>query len=161
MTKQTRFCHYLLRRGTSATLSALSGTVCPCMTWRDADHSEYSREYHRLYPDADDCDGTGLISTITTSTTIKGMAYSVQSATAAGLISKEVLEKIGELQKDGLLWIGTVNATSGEFVDLSNLVEREDSITHGSTVYNLRHVFSMPWGDEADVGQIAVLKRNA
>lgn len=161
MTKQTRFCMHLLRKGASATLSSVTGTQCPCMISRDADNPEYSHEWHRLYPDADDCNGTGLIDTTTTTTTIKGMVYPVQAATAAGLLSKEIMEVIGETQKDDLLWLGTANGTTGAFVDLSSYTEADDSISYESITYNIRHTFSFPWGSEANVAQAAIFKRNA
>lgn len=161
MTKQNRFCLWLLRKGADATLNEVTGTTCPCMTWRDADNPEYSREWHRLYPSAEDCGGTGLISRTTTSTSIKGMAYLIQTATAMGLLTKEQAEAIGELQETDILWTGTANASTGDFVDLSSLVELRDSITYNSTTYRVRHTFDMAWGNETTVGQIAILKRDA
>jgi len=161
MSTQTRFLNFLLHRGTTATVNQVSGTACPCMTWRDANRPEYSAEYHRTYPAAAHCNGTGSINTSTTSTSVKLIQFSVQAMTSSGLISKETASQIGELQKTDVLVYGTVNASTGMIFDLSTLTEKEDTIRLNSVTYRVRHVWNLPFFDEEKMAQIAVLKRDA
>lgn len=138
-------------------MTSVTGTVCPCMTWRDADRPSYSAEWHSLNPLADNCNKTGLIDTTTTTVAIKAMFIAAGLMANMSMLSKEALTLIGELQNDDLVMYGAVNASSGEFYDVSGLSEYNDKITYNSIDYIVRHHYNADF--DANVGQVAVLKR--
>jgi hypothetical protein len=129
------------------------------MTWRDSAHPSYSAEYHRQYPLATACNGTGLINRTTTTITIKAMFIPAGLMASMSMLSKETLAAIGEIQKDDVVMFGAVNTATGAIYNLSNLNELQDKITFQSRDYVVRHYFDS-WFDDL-VGQVGVLKRIA
>jgi hypothetical protein len=136
----------------SATLSVITGTTCGCWTNRDSGNSEYSKQWHIDNAGSADCLGTGLTSRTTTVTNIKGCAFPPQQ------IPKylENLVAIGELQADDLCWIGTVNSSTGAFVELSGYHEERAFITYDSKTYVIRDVM-----DVGGIGQTALFVRKS
>lgn len=157
MTDQEMYTIDLYHHGHDAALTQISGTTCPCMTWRDPDNPSYSAEWHRLNPTADPCNGTGLIDTTTTNTSIKAFFYPPTALPNRQILTKEMLAVIGEIAHDDLMLFGSVDATTGVLVDLTGLNEARDYITYNSQKYLARHVFSLHTNIE--VGQFALLKR--
>ena len=138
-------------------VTQVTGTACPCMTWRDTNRPSYSAEWHRLNPGSDDCNQTGLISTTTTTINIKATFIPAGLMANMSMLSKEVMSVIGELQKDDLVMFGMVNSATGVFYDISNLHEMQDKITYNGNDYVVRHYFDSGFDDI--VGQVGLLKR--
>ena len=148
----TQISRSIARYGSAATLKRVTGTACPCMVSRDANKPAYSAEWHRLNPVAAACNGTGLISRTTTSTSILAFFYE------AGIAGSEIRKafdtaEIGELALDDVLAIGALNASTAAFVGMV----RDDNITVGSREYKVFHVSELMTGDVN--AQWALLKR--
>ena len=144
----TQSASVLARYGTTATMEVVAGTACLCMAGRGA----YSPEWHRLNPTAASCAGTGLISRATTTASIKAMFYE------AGIAGDEIrknfsAEIIGQVKDTDLFMIGTLNASTGAQVILS----QDANITIGSQKYKVWHVSDLMTGDVS--AQWAILKR--
>ena len=160
MTPQVIFCHSLLHFGQSITVKQYSGgTACGCMTYRDSAHPEYSREWHRNNPAQTNCNGTGKIGMTLTTTSAKAHIMPLQLAINSSMIKKELLENIGEIQKEDYVLIGTANATTGTFIDLRTLNESYDYIIYDSVNYLVRHVYE--YATDAVIGQMVLLKRKS
>jgi len=136
----------------TATLTTVTGDTCPCM---EQGRKNYSPDWHVANPGEDDCEGTGLINTSTTTINIKAVFSPVGLAGNSIPTMKEFIETIGEIQKDDLFLWGTVNTADGSFADLSGKSEYTDYITKDSKKYLIRDVSDIP----ASVGQVAHLVR--
>ena len=158
MTKQQRFCKYLFRQGSDATLYSITGTQCPCMISRSAVHPSYSPEWHRENSDADHCNGTGWINRTTTTIAIKA-TFTIGVQSIPELMTNELKEKIGELQDYDLVMFGQCNASTAAFVDISSYTEQDDYISFKGNNYLIRHPYDIDFG--ATVGQVSLLKRKA
>ena len=156
MTDKEIFCQDLLNHGQSASLVQVTGDTCPCMAF--GHENEYSPEWHRNNGEADDCKGTGIINESLTTTSIKVFIFPVGAAVGTIQAPTEVLEAIGEVTKDDLLMYGTVNSSTGAFVDISGLSDWEDYIVYDSKYYSIESVYSLY--ASAEVGQWAILKRS-
>ncbi len=129
------------------------------MTYRDSSHPEYSAEWHRQNPAAATCNGTGLISRVTTSIAAKAHVLPMLQAISTNLIKKELLDNIGELGKDDFALIGTVKTSDGSFFDLKTLSEQSDYVTFNTVNYVVRHVYD--YATNEVVGQMALIKRKS
>ena len=156
MSWQSRYNRWLISgRGAEAgTLSVTSGSVCPCMTSWDSSSPSYSEQWHRENPSASDCNSTGVIHATVTNTAI----YAVFSP--PGLFGesipngKEVLQGIGELQKDDLIMWGVCNASMTS-ISLTYRSEYVTKISKGGVDYTIKDMSAMP----NSVGQVALLRR--
>src|SRR4030042_1522961 len=159
MTNKERFMIWLLNNklAEAATISTITGTVCPCMASRDSSNPSYSAEWHVLNPTAAACSGIGLISTTTTSINIKAVFSPLNTAGSTIPTGKEFLETIGEIQMDDLFMWGTINTDTNAFIDISGKSEYTSYITKSSIKYVIRDVSNIP----GDVGQVAHLVRRA
>lgn len=147
-----RFLSWLNRYGEAATLSVITGSACPCMSYKGRD--SYSEQYHRDNPSAADCGGTGLISSTTTTTNIKAI-FSPPGLVGTSIPGgREFIESIGEVQADDLLLWGTVDTSDGSFETLAGYTDYNAYITYDSKKYFIRDVSSIP----GQVGQVALLK---
>ena len=159
MTPKQRFMNNLLRNGQDVTVVTIAGTTCPCMSKRDSAYPVYNPAWHRDNPTAAACNGTGLISTTSTSTAAKAVIMSYQTVINSGMIKKEILDNIGEIQHDDLFLVGTVKTSDGSFIELSGMIETRDYITYNSKNYLIRHTFD--YGTSSVIGHLAVLRRKA
>ena len=157
MTAKERYCLSLLRAGRAASVTRTTGTTCPCMTWRDPNNPQYSAEYHRQYPDAEDCKGTGVISGTATTVNIKANFFNPRTATSTIILAAEIQESIGELQNDDLIMMGAVQVSDASFYDMSDIDANTDYVTIGSRKYRPRTV--IPVETNAEIGQVVLLKR--
>jgi hypothetical protein len=159
MTDKELYALDLVRYGQAFTYVSVTGTQCPCMVWRESDNPTYSVEWHRLNPTPgdEDCSGSGLISTTTVNNSLKGYIFPAQGLSGKGLLSKELIASIGEIQKEDMILLGATVATTGAFFDMSGAVEREDTVTFNSINYVIRHYFSL--ATSAEVGQFFLLRR--
>lgn len=155
MSYSTRFLNWLKRTplAESGVLTEVTGTACPCMSYKN--RSSYSEEWHRQNPTEDDCGGTGLIDTTTTTTNFKGIFSAPRLIGTSIPTSKEFLELIGEIQSSDMFLWGAVNSTTGAVVDLAGQNEYYDYITYDSNKYIIRDVSDLP----GQVGQVVHLVR--
>ena len=152
MSQQSRFMAHLIRQGESATVNNLSGSVCPCMTFRG---TGYSREWHRLNTAAANCRGTGIISGAISSTTIKAIFYPIGAGSGMGTNLIEDLKlPIGEKVDADLIMYGQVNVEDNTYFSVSSFVEREDCLLYGENYFYMRKTYDLP-----NLGQLSLLKR--
>ena len=155
MTDKSIFMLDCYRFGAAATLTAVTGTTCPCQKTTGS-----SKEYHRLYPLATDCNGTGKIDITTTTTAIKAF-FTDRLQSLMTFLSQYKKTEIGEYEDADLFIFGTAKAADASFVDLTGLEEsntnRANKITYQSHNYFIRHVYSIGFTEE--VGQVALLKK--
>jgi len=152
---QGRFFEQLSIYGDSAVLTKITGTACPCMSYKDRD--SYSEEYHRNNPLAEDCGGTGLIDPgkTTTNINIKFIVSDINTASTFLPKALDIKEVYGEINARDLFIIGTMDTSnSNTSEDLRNLNEYANWITYDSQKYLIRFVTPIP----KSVGQIALLK---
>lgn len=157
MSDAVRYRQDLVRYGQTATVAAITGTACPCMVSRDSARPSYSAQWHRDNTGAAACNGTGLISRTTTSTTIYGLFIPLSAAYQV-MRAAEKLAEIGELDNNDMMLYGATTSTGTAF-DLSALVERKDTITWDGKTFLVRMVFDL--GVSIEMGQWAILKRTA
>ncbi|HPR89775.1 MAG TPA: hypothetical protein PL181_17320 [bacterium] len=144
----TQVAQALARYGVTASMETVSGTACPCVSGRGA----YSPEWHRLNPAASSCAGTGLISRVTTTTSIKAMFY--EAGIAGDEIRKNFSQEIiGQVKDTDIFLIGTLNASTGAQVTLA----ADANITVGSSKYKVWHISDLMTGDVC--AQWAILRR--
>lgn len=154
MSKLTGFLNNCANRGQSATIYNRTGTQCPCWDWRG---KGYNPQYHADYPAAEECSGTGLISSTTTETDVKAFFYHVG---LVGLTSlpENIKAVIGDRVDADLIMFGTAKTEDNSLFDLTDMetvsTKREDYITYDSVDYRVEKVYKMAFG-----GQIALLKR--
>ncbi len=155
MTPLEMFCVNLLTYGKSFILNQKTGgDSCPCLEYRDG---SYSREWHRLNPDELDCKGTGIIDGTPTETICKGTFSPLVLNVGSGLLNKQQLEQIGEIQESDLALFGTVRVSDGAFLNLSTLNKSSDYILYDGTKYIVKNVFNFSTSDQ--VGQLVVLSQ--
>ena len=156
MTWQTRFHKWLIsgRGAEAATLVITSGSTCPCMTSWDSSNPSYSDQWHRDNTSASDCDGTGIIHATYTSTVIYGVFSPPGLFNEQIPKAKEILEGIGEVQKDDLVLWGVCDASLNE-TNLTYRSEYISKITKNSVDYTIKDMSKMP----DLIGQVAILKR--
>ena len=159
MTEVERFLSWLYDYGNEASwVSVTGGTACPCMVNRGSDVYEYSQEWHRNNPASEMCDGTGLIGRTLTTTTIKAIIHPPGVQFNSIYTPKESLTPIGELQIDDMLLWGSVNVSTGAFVDLSSMDEAKDYI-----VFQSKNYITWDWSDYfragVRIGQVCLLRR--
>jgi len=157
MSKANAWRRILLNDGTACTVTTITGTTCPCMTYRPGSGSSYSPQYHLDYPAAENCNGTGLISRTTTTVNAKGLFYTMAFISNKEKIDKERLQEIGELNNDDLFIHGLVNTSTGVMIDLTALTEQRDYITFNSINYVVRHLFRSEIDE--NICHLALLKR--
>ena len=142
MTWQARYGAWLRLYGESGILSVITGTACPCMSYKN--RVGYSEEYHRLNPGSADCLGTGLISRTTTTTSIYFMVASKSALETSNPEMGAWLESIGEIKNSDLFIKGVSNASTDAQVDISVYTEQNAFITYNSINYTIRDVFKTP-----------------
>ena len=159
MSKVNAWRRILLNDGTACTVTTVTGTTCPCMTYRPGSGSSYSPQYHADYPAAAECNGIGLISRTTTTVNAKGLFYTIAFLGASNLLIKEQLQEIGEYNKDDLIIHGLVNTSTGAMIDISALNELRDYVTFNSINYVIRHTFRSDIDE--NICYVALLKRKS
>ena len=157
MTHKKRFLKILYKSGMSANLIRLTGDQCPCMVFEDPDVPSYSPEWHRLNPTAENCNRTGLINTVETTIAIKSIFYSVALKVQSLNLEKEILDKIGEWQKDDLLMYGCVKVADMSEIDLRTLNENVDKIQYDGKLYIPRHTLDVATNEI--IGSLCLIKR--
>ena len=161
MGQAERFYMWLYQHGNTASLVALTGTACPCMTARDSANPSYSAQYRADNPGVAACNGIGLIasSMVTTATSIKAIIHPLNVIAAQIRGGKEWLEAIGEINENDLGLYGTINASTYAYVDLSGYKdEYKNKITFDSNDYIIRDVSNVFVGSE-ELGHVARLSR--
>ena len=155
MSHQTRFLNWLARAplAESITITETSGTACPCMSSKN--RTSYSEQWHRANPDDDDCNGTGLIDSTNTTTTVKAIIATPATMGTRIPGASHMLEAIGELAVTDLICWGFVNTSTNAQKSLSDPSDYTDKATYGGNDYFIRDVYDIPGG----VGQIARLVR--
>lgn len=149
MTNKERHILDVLHTGEAATLTSVTGTVCPCLA---SNGGAYSLEWHRVNSTAAACSGKGVISSTTVTSNILIITAPAQFIGMAGIASKEKMSILGEIQDDDLLLMGAVTSAGVE-VDLSSCDEKNDYITYNSNKYAIRHFF------KTDYLTVGLLKR--
>lgn len=151
MKDRQEFLYSLLSNGAEATISIVSGDICPCVNARGI-----SREWHRLHPNDPDCQGNGVINSTVTNKTVKAIFSNTLQTLA---IFKNSFEKlpIGEDYAADLYMIGTVDVSNGSFFDVSILNENKDRIIFQNQEYIIRRAYDI-WTNEV-IAQVALLKR--
>ena len=134
--RQKQFLSMLAREGETATVTRVTGDVCPCWNWRGAG---YSKEYHRLSGSEPDCNGTGLQNASPAITTIKALFY--DTGLVPTIPDQNIKIPIGELEVSDLIMFGALDASNYSFEDLADLEERKDKITRNSVDYAPRRVY--------------------
>lgn len=152
--RETEFLKWVLLEGDTATYTAVTGDACPCMSWRG---SGYSPEWHRLNPEDDACNGTGLINTESTETSIKGFFY--KTDIHYSFLTDDYKIPAGELKDADVILFGQCNASTGAFVDLATANVRADKITLDSVDYEIRKTLEP--SITGRIGQMTALKRKA
>ena len=156
MSDVARYAAWVRIHGESAVLSVITGTTCPCMSYKN--RVGYSAEYHTDNAEAEDCEKTGLIDPdkATTETSV----YVIVGA-AAALQRREDqdswLKEIGEIQNTDLIMQGCFKQSDDSLVELAGYTEYNAFITYGGHDYNILNVFPIPNG----VGEVAVLRRRS
>ena len=155
MSYSVRFRNWLLRTSLAGAgvLTEVTGSACPCMSYKN--RNSYSEEWHRQNSGETDCNGTGLISTTTTTVNFKGIFCAPALVGRLMPTAKEFMEAIGEIQKDDMFLWGAVNSTTSAVVELAGQDEYYDYITYNSNKYIIRDVSDLP----GQVGQVAHLVR--
>ena len=125
--------------GSSATYRKVTGTACPCLTSRGDGSSVYSREWHRLYPTADDCGGTGLIDTTSTNYTIKAF-FSMELETLSNYLKDRIQSKIGEMKNNYMIMYQPIYTSDYSFVDLDAINKNSDTIIWNSRYFKVLFV---------------------
>jgi len=156
MTDKEIFCQDLLNYGTTGSLVVVAGDTCPCFAFGHADG--YSAEWHRLNSDEDDCNSTGIINKVLTTTSIKAYFFPAGAAVGNRSMSKEILEAIGEVTMDDYIMFGTVKVSDGSFVDMSGLTYSKDYVIFDSKYWTIHNVYDLR--TSAEVGQWIILKRS-
>ena len=154
--RKAKFMRKLLKHGASATLSVVTGTACPCISYRG--NNAFSESWHRdLFPAEPHCNGTGLITRTTTTTNIKGFFYQRGQINALNL--PEIIKtKVGEQVNADLIMIGTWDDDNDVYLDVSSYVERETALTYNSEIFKIRVVYPLAISEE--IGQIVLLKNS-
>lgn len=146
--------------GMDILITQVRGTVCPCMSFVDSLRPEYSAEYHRLYPLAADCGGSGVVNT--TSTVIPARAVVYPLSIAYQVLSRKtdgwIQEVIGRLKECDMVLAGTIQTADMTFYDLTALSEKSDKITFNSVDYRISNIASYQFAGEM-MFQVAGLKR--
>jgi hypothetical protein len=154
---QSQFMTALFYQGQESTITVTSGTDCPCLL----KYGTYDPQWHVDNPLAEDCNGTGQIESQETEYTIKSVFCGIVGLQQFILQIKAT--EIGQLTKDDVLMIGTVDTSDMSFINLKTLVTDFDNakyqivITHNSTDWLIEHVYDIQ-ADEL-VCQVAVLTR--
>ena len=156
MSNAARYAAWVRIHGESATLSVITGTACPCMSYKN--RIGYNAEYHTDNPDAEDCEKTGIIDPdkATTETSV----YVLVGA-AAALQRREDqdswLKEIGEIQNTDLILQACFKQSDDSLIELAGYTEYNAFITYGGNDYNIKNVFPIPYG----VGEVAILRRRS
>ena len=153
--RKAKFMRKLLKHGASATLSVVTGTACPCISYRG--NNAFSEEWHRLNSGSAHCNGTGLITRTTTTTNIKGFFYQRGQINALNL-PDIIKTKVGEQVDADLILVGTWDDDNDVYLDVSSYVERETALTYNSEIFKIRVVYPLAISEE--IGQIVLLKNS-
>ena len=140
MTSQERELKHLIKRGESVTLKSVTGTACPCWTFRG---TGYSPQWHVEHPDADDCGDTGLIDTTTTTVNLKATLYPPSVIIFGSKLSDEAKTAIGEIGDIDLVMFGSVNSDTDAFVSLQSYTQQDDYVIYNSINYIIAKVISL------------------
>lgn len=143
MSARSQFIKHLSHRGQAAVLYSITGTACPCWTYRG---TGYSKQWHRDNPSADDCNGTGLISSSTASTNIKIFPYPIAAGIGSFNISDEIKQAIGKINDIDLIVYGTLDTDSHVFKSLVSYTD-EDYITYDLNNYRIARVIELIAGE--------------
>lgn len=159
MTDQETFRLHCYHFGNTATVTQVTGTACGCKK-----SSGSSREWHRLNAGSPDCNGTGLISTTTTTTSVKAF-FTNRLQSLMTFLNQYKKAEIGEIDDADLFMFGAAKATDASFINISNLKEtganRSNKVTFNSIDYLVRHIYDIAGLNEVLVGQVGLLKRIA
>jgi len=157
MTDQSVFMLDCYRLGTTATVTQVTGTVCPCKKDRGS-----SFEWHRLNPSAENCNGTGLINKTTTTTSVKAF-FTNRLQSLMVFLHQYKKSEIGELDGADMFMFGVAKAADASYFDISGLKEtgdnRANKVTFNSQDYLVRHVYSIAGLNEVVIGQVGLLKK--
>ena len=157
MTDRSVFMLDCYRFGNTATATQVTGTACGCVK-----SSGSSREWHRLHPDDDNCNGTGLVNTTTTTTSVKAF-FTNRLQSLMTFLNQYKKTEIGELDDADLFMYGVAKASDASYFDISGLKEtgdnRSNKVTFNSQDYLVRHVYDIPGLNETVIGQVGLLKK--
>jgi len=140
MTKQERELKHLIKRGESVTLKSVTGTACPCWTFRG---TGYSPQWHVDNSEADACNGTGLIDTTTTTINLKATLYPVEIALSGTAWPDTLKTAIGEIGDIDLVMYGSVNSDTDAFVSLQSYTQQDDYVIYNSINYIIAKVIPL------------------
>ena len=158
MSRASRFIGACIRYGDVFTATSVTGTQCPCMISRDANNPTYSPAWHVNNPDADDCSGSGLIDTTSTTINLKGFLYPT-ALLGTSQVPDTIKSVIGETANTDLIVYGQVNTDTLAFYDMSGLTEYDDTITFDSVTYVDRKTFELKI--QSTIAQVSLFKRKS
>ena len=157
MSNRDKYLDWLLseRHGLASvmTITSKTGTACPCLSV----NGSYSPQYHADHPEIENCQGRTIISVTTSIITIKAVVYNPALARSLAINIENIKAAIGEIVKGDMILIGSVNLSTGAYIDLSGYVEANDKITIGSTDYAIKKTINLP----GDVAQLALLREKS
>ena len=160
MSRASRFIGACLRYGDVFTAASVTGTQCPCMISRDANNPTYSPDWHinNPAPGDEDCNGSGLIDTTSTTINLKGFLYPA-ALLGTSQVPEDIKSVIGEITNADLIVYGQVNTDTLAFYDLSGLTEYDDTITFDSVTYVDRKTFDLKIQNR--IAQVSLFKRKS
>lgn len=134
--------------GNALIKSVLTGMVCPCV---DSETGHPSREWHRLNPLAEDCGGTGLISSTRTDTSFYAFVQEPDG---------EELEKQppGLRDKNILIYYGGVDDNLN-FVSLIDMDDKRDYVIFNGDKYIVHDVKEHYYGSDKLYEKATLLRR--
>lgn len=125
--------------GSSATWTHVTGTACPCLTSRGDGSSQYSTEWHRNNPTADDCEGTGLIDTTSTGYAIKAV-FSMELETLSNYLKDRIQSKVGDMKNNYMIMYQPIKTSDYSLIDLESIDKNADTITWNSRYFKVLFV---------------------
>jgi hypothetical protein len=118
MQLSTRFICAVLTRGFDVTVNTIAGDVCPCFATLDP--PQYNPDWHKSFPDATPCHGTGLINRA--ASPITGKAIMIHASER--LLSQYGfwVESTGRDRLDkSYFMLGPVNTSDNTLVEFADL----------------------------------------
>jgi len=127
-----------------AVLAVITGDACPCTNKTGS----YDAQWHRDNPEPDDedCGGTELIDTTTTTTNIKAFFY-WSNIRGNVLAQSEGQYPIGEREEKFLVMIGTLKTSDNTFQTLDGLNERQSYVTYDGNRYRIKEVTDLHYAE--------------
>ena len=153
MNHQAHFLNHVRNNGQSAVYTAITGDACPCVNSATG-YCDQEWHFRNPAPGDEDCNGTGLIDTVTTNTNIK--AFILPKAD----LNEIQRQKVGLRAEDDYLFVGALNVSAETLFDISGFNADHDYITFATHKYILRAIDAEKIGDII-VYYFAAMKKRA